>query len=342
MNSIVWRNNSVTFLDQNKLPLIEEYITTTDYRVIVDAINKLKIRGAPLIGIATAYGVALASLELKHKNISEFLTGVEFVIETFKKTRPTAVNLFWALNRIKKIIDFDETSDAITTNIINEAKKIHLEDKIMCDSIAKIGQEIIPSNANILTHCNTGALATGGEGTALGVIKYAHKVGKKIHVYVDETRPLLQGSRLTTWELIKSGIECTLITDNAAAFLMQKKKINLIITGADRITRNGFTANKIGTYNLAVLAKHHDIPFYIAAPSSSIDLLIDDPEKIIVEERSAEEIKKINNIPITPAEVNVYNPAFDITPPELISGIITENKILRYPYQNNFLNTNVK
>lgn len=341
MNSIEWLNNSVRFIDQTKLPFVEDYITTSDYRVIIDAIKKLSIRGAPLIGIASAYGVALAGLELKQKNISDFITCIESVIETFKKTRPTAVNLFWALERIKKLININSTPDEITSNIIKEAVKIHFEDKMMCEFISQIGQEIVPDNANILTHCNTGALATGGEGTALGIIKYAHKLGKKIHVFVDETRPLFQGARLTVWELIKSGIDCTLIADNVAAFLMQMKKIDLIITGADRITRNGFAANKIGTYNLAILAKHHNIPFYIAVPSSSIDLSISDYKQIIIEERSAEEVKKILNLPIAPLEVNVFNPAFDITPPELITGIITEKKIYYYPYVNNLLSESV-
>lgn len=337
MHSIEWKDNAVNFIDQTKLPLIEEYVTTKDFRVIIEAIKKLSIRGAPLIGIAAAYGVALACIEFCNKNTKTFAEDIKGVIESFKNTRPTAVNLFWALNRIEKLINLNENPVEITQKIINEAIQIHSEDQQMCESIGIVGQYVIPDKANILTHCNTGALATGGEGTALSVIKKAKHQGKNIHVYVDETRPLLQGARLTTWELMKSGIDCTLITDNTAAFLMYKKKIDLVITGADRVTLKGYSANKIGTYNLAVLAKHHNIPFYIAVPSSSIDVTIEDPEQIVIEERSPTEVKKIYNIFISPEEIKVYNPAFDITPPELISGIITEKKIYRYPYKDEFL-----
>lgn len=337
MNSIEWRDNSVTFIDQTKLPLIEDYITTKDYNIIADAIKSLRIRGAPLIGIAAAYGVALACLENQKKDKKSFINEIKNAIATFKVTRPTAVNLFWALDRVEKFINEHDHPELITHNIVNEAIKIHLEDQKMCELIGIIGQEVIPENSNILTHCNTGALATGGEGTALSVIKHAKKFGKKIHVYVDETRPLLQGARLTTWELIKSQIDFTLITDNAAAYLMQNRKIDLIITGADRVIRNGYAANKIGTYNLAVLAKHHNIPFYIAVPSSSIDLSINDSKQIIIEERSASEVRTIQNVKIVTDDVNVYNPAFDITPPELITGIITEKRIYHFPYQDDFL-----
>lgn len=336
MQAIQWQNGLVTFIDQTKLPHTEEYITTSDYNVIIEAIKKLKIRGAPLIGIAAAYGVALACLELQRKKSQNYLVDLKIIIEEFKNTRPTAVNLFWALDRVAKFVSPLSDIDSVTNNIINEAIKIHTEDKLMCESIGKLGNQIVPEKANILTHCNTGALATGGEGTALAIIKYAQKAGKKINVFVDETRPLLQGARLTTWELMKAGINCTLITDNTAAFLLQQKKVDLILTGADRVTINGFAANKIGTYNLAVLAKFHNIPFYIAVPSSSIDLDIDKPEQIIIEERNPDEVRKIKDLYISPETVNVYNPSFDITPPELITGIITENNVYRYPYQPEF------
>ncbi len=337
MHALEWQNNSVTFIDQTKLPEKEVYITTTNYQVIIEAIKSLKIRGAPLIGIAAGYGVALACLELLRNNSQTYLMDLKTIIDEFKNTRPTAVNLFWALRRMEKFLNSQDTLESITENIIKEAIQIHFEDKLMCDQIGKIGNQLIPEEASILTHCNTGSLATGGEGTALSIIKYAHKSGKKINVFVDETRPLMQGARLTTWELIQAGIKSTLITDSTAAFLMQQKKVDLVVTGADRITVKGFAANKIGTYNLAVLANFHNLPFYIAVPSSSIDPEISEPEQIIIEERDPDEVRKIMDKYISPQNVNVFNPSFDITPPELINGIITEEKIYRFPYQAEFL-----
>lgn len=332
ISSIEWIAGKVKFIDQTQLPLIESYIFTSDYHLIIDAIKKLSIRGAPLLGIAAAYGVALAAIEYSNENIDSLKLKLSNVVKEIKATRPTAVNLFWALERMQKIIDNCNNQSDLVEKIIIEAKNIHEEDKQMCESIGRIGSEIIPDDSTILTHCNTGALATGGNGTVLNVILTAHRMGKKVHVFVDETRPLLQGARLTTWELLKNNIDVTLITDSTAAFLMQKKRINLIITGADRITAYGYVANKIGTYSLSLAAKMHQIPFYVAAPTSTIDLNISEDNQIIIEERDSDEIRKILNQQIAPHDVKVYNPAFDITPPEFISGIITERKILYPPF----------
>lgn len=336
MMSLEWLGSKLRFLDQTKLPAEEVYIVTDDYRIVIDAIRKLSIRGAPALGVAAAYGAALAALENSNENSSSFKNKLTSVIIELKSTRPTAVNLFWSLERISKILEKSIISGVklTTAKIIEEAIIIQNEDISMCNAIGIIGAEIVPQNATILTHCNTGALATGGAGTAQNVIVTAHKRGKNIRVFSGETRPLLQGARLTTWELMKLGIDVTLITDSTAAFLMQQKKIDLVITGADRITMKGFVANKVGTYNLAVNAKMHSIPFYIAAPTSTIDTKIEVGDEIIIEERSPNEITEYFGKRTAPVGVKVYSPAFDITPPDLITGIITDRKIFLPPYSN--------
>ena len=330
--SIEWCGDSVRFIDQTKLPLEEIYIQTHDYRVIADAIRKLQIRGAPLIGIASAYGVAVAAIHSDKKNYQSFSHEIQNVIKDFASTRPTAVNLFWVLKRMENILSVPADIDAVIKSLTEEAIRIHREDEEMCRMIGENGQKFIPQSAVILTHCNTGALATGGDGTAQSVITTAHRLGKSIKVYADETRPLLQGARLTTWELMKTGIDVTLITDSMAAFLMQQKKIGLVITGSDRIAANGDAANKIGTYSLAVIAKHHGVPFYIAVPTSTIDPSLRSGEEIPIEERHADEVVQGFGKRTAPDSVKVYSPAFDITPSSLITAIITDERVYHPPF----------
>jgi methylthioribose-1-phosphate isomerase len=332
IKSIEWCDDSVRFIDQTKLPLEEVYVKTSDYRDVAVAIRKLGIRGAPLIGIAAAYGVALAGMESRNTVSSQFVSEINKAIDLLSTTRPTAVNLFWALKRMKSVLNFNDKIEFIQGALIAEAIKIHNEDIGMCKNIGEHGSILIPDDATILTHCNTGALATGGNGTAQSVITTAHLQGKRINVYADETRPLFQGSRLTVWELMKHGIDVKLITDNVAAFLMQRKKITLAITGADRIAVNGDTANKIGTYSIAVNAKYHGIPFYVAAPTSTIDPAIKSGAEISVEERNIDEVTLLNGKRNAPDGVKVYSPAFDLTPASLITAIITDRGIFYPPF----------
>ncbi len=326
-NSIEFVNDSLKLVNQTLLPFEEEYIVTDSYERIADAIRRLEVRGAPAIGVAAAYGVALA-----FKNSAKDDVLFKKVYTTLAETRPTAVNLFFALDRMKKIYE-NLSGNNVYEELLGEAKKIHNEDIEMCDAMAKNGLEIFKEKSVVLTHCNTGALATGGAGTALAVIKYAYENGMVEFVYADETRPLLQGSRLTAFELEKAGIPFSINVDSAAAFIIKNKKVNLIITGADRIAANGDSANKIGTYSLAVLAKHHGIPFYIAAPSSTIDKSCPTGEEIVIEERSKREVTEIKGVPVTKDSYNVFAPAFDVTPAELIAGIITEEKLFKFPYK---------
>ncbi len=323
---IEFRDEKLILIDQRKLPKTEEYFICSDYKDVIYAIKNMVVRGAPAIGVAASYGIAL--YVLKNDSIKNF----ENVLKDFSSTRPTAVNLFWAINRMKK--KFDEVKDLgierVREELLKEAEKIYQEDIEINKKIGENGNKLIRDNSNILTHCNAGALATAGYGTALGVIRSAFYSGKKIHVYVDETRPFLQGSRLTAWELMKENIPCTLICDNMAGFLMKQGKIDAVIVGADRIASNGDTANKIGTYTLAVLAKKHNIPFYVAAPYSTFDFNISSGKEIPIEERPKEEVTEMFTKNSAPDGVNVYNPAFDVTDAELITAIITEKEIL-YP-----------
>lgn len=333
IKSIEWLDGSVRFLDQTKLPIEELYTETTHPEDIAEAILKLRIRGAPLIGIAAAYGVALAASRSQGKDDASFLDDISRAVDMLSSTRPTAVNLSWALGRMKQKIERGKDRAALLFDLIGEAKKIHSEDIEMCASIGQHGSTLIPENAAILTHCNTGALATGGAGTAQSVITTSRRQGKNIIVFADETRPLLQGARLTMWELLKEGIDARLITDNAAASLMQKGMITLAITGADRIARNGDTANKIGTYGIAVNARHHGVPFYIAAPTSSIDPRIKSGSEIPIEERDPEEVTIINGRRIAPLDAESYCPAFDVTPAELITAIVTDRGVFYPPFE---------
>lgn len=319
-----WSDEGLYLLDQRKLPHETVYVLCKDHIDVARAIKDMVVRGAPAIGVAAAYGVALGV-----KNLS--LAKIDEIVDLLSKTRPTAVNLFWALERMRK----KALSSSSWEELLEEAKAIHEEDIKANERIGKFGAHLIPQSANVLTHCNAGALATGGFGTALGVIRFAVKQGKKVRVFADETRPVLQGARLTTWELMMDGIEVTLITDNMAGYLMSKGEIDLVIVGADRIASNGDVANKIGTYSLAVLAKHHGIPFYVAAPTSTVDLSIPSGKDIPIEERDPREVLEINGVKIAPSGVKVFNPAFDVTPAELISAIITEKGIIRHPFSKN-------
>lgn len=331
MNSfkcIEFREDKLILIDQTKLPLDESYIATDDYERIALAIERLEVRGAPAIGVSAAYAVALAFKNFSGDCDQHF----EKVYKRLASTRPTAVNLFWALEEMKaKYFSLSEKVN-IYEELLKTAVSIHNDDINKCEGMAANGLEIFEKKSKVLTHCNTGQLATSGGGTAFYVIQKAYEAGLVEHVYADETRPLLQGSRLTAFELSKTGIPFTINTDSTAAMLMNQGKIDLVITGADRIAANGDSANKIGTYNLAVLCKHHNIPFYIAAPTSTIDLKCTSGKDIMIEERNKKEITEIKGVKITSDEYNVYSPAFDVTPNELISGIITENKLHKPPY----------
>lgn len=327
--SIKLEEDKLILIDQTKLPLIEEYISTDDYERIAVAIERLEVRGAPAIGISAAYAIALA-FKTEPKNRNEQF---QIVYRRLAETRPTAVNLFWALNRMKNLFEANINEENIYKILKAEAILIHEEDIQMCESIGENGFQIFHKPSNVLTHCNTGKLATGGNGTAFSVLQHAFNNGMINHVYADETRPLLQGSRLTAFELEKGGIPFSINTDSTAAFLMQKGKVDLVITGADRIAINGDSANKIGTYNLAVLCRFHNIPFYIAAPTSTIDFSCKTGEDIEIEFRNKNEINSFRNVKITSDNYDVYSPAFDVTPAELIAGIITEEKLHSPPYK---------
>ncbi len=324
--SIAFRDSKLVFLDQTKLPFAEVYIETDDYERIAGAIERLEIRGAPAIGIAAAYALALS---VKNGNTNEF----HKAYERLYKTRPTAVNLFYTLNRIKNL--FDEKKEDLYNILIAEAVKIHQEDIEKCQRIGENGLKIFTKKSRIITHCNTGKLATGGDGTAFNIIKTGYDHDLVDFVYADETRPLLQGSRLTAFELEKNGIPFKILTDSAAASLIKNKMIDFAVTGADRIALNGDTANKIGTYALAVICYHHDIPFFVAAPSTSIDKNLLTGDEITIEMRDKKELFEINGNSIVPLEYDAYTPAFDVTPSYLITAIITEDDVYRFPY--NFL-----
>ena len=329
--SVKFKDDYLIFLDQTKLPLEEVYVETDSYERIAEAIERLEMRGAPLIGIAAAYGLAISL-----KNVdSYFEEKFNTAYKRLYKTRPTAVNLFKALEDLKGL--FEKISDKNTAYqiLLNRAIEIHQQDEEFCTKIGRNGLALFKQKSNVLTHCNTGKLATGGIGTAFGIIKTAYENGLVNHVFADETRPLLQGLRLTAFELDKNGIPFSLQTDSSAAELLKQGKVDLIITGADRIALNGDSANKIGTYTLAVLANHHKIPFYIAAPSSTIDRKIATGEQIEIEYRNKKELFYIQNNLITTDHFDAFTPAFDVTPAHLISGIITEEGLFTFPY--NFL-----
>ena len=332
MDAIRWKGTALALLDQTKLPVEEVWDDYTDYRAVAEAIRRLVVRGAPAIGISAAYAVCLAALEHQDRP-GDFRPGLEAALETLAASRPTAVNLFWALDRMRGVLEAQGWTPQAIPTLIREAEAIHREDIAMNRKMGKHGASLVPKGARILTHCNAGAIATGGYGTALGVVRAAHAVGHVAMVYCDETRPLLQGARLTAWELVKDGIPATLITDGMAASLMAQGKIDLVFLGCDRMAANGDFANKIGTYSVAVLAQYHGIPFYTVLPSSTIDLTIPDGKHIVIEERSPEEVTHFAGVQTAPEGVGVYNPAFDVTPHQLLTGIVTEKGVIHPPFR---------
>ncbi len=332
MKAIEWLGDRVKILDQSRLPRQQAYLELKRYQDIASAIAELKIRGAPAIGIAGAYGLALGALEIKAKAKGEFLSKLRAVSLALAHTRPTARNLFRAIDRLLKVAQRGKDIGQIKKALVAEAIRIHNEEAEATINLSRLGAELLSDDFSVLTHCNTGALATAGYGTALGVIKKAFEQGKRIRVLATETRPLLQGARLTAWELQKAKIPFTLITDSMAGYFMSRGEVSCVIVGADRIAANGDTANKIGTYTLAVLAKEHNIPFYVAAPTTTIDPSLASGAEIPIEQRSPEEVTHIQGVAIAPEGVEATNPAFDITPHRYITAIITESGIIRKPF----------
>jgi len=332
---IEWKDDKIIMLDQRLLPTQEVYHSYEDYLEVARAIEHMVIRGAPAIGVAAAMGVALGATGIGVKNYDAFYKKILSICERLSQTRPTAVNLFWALDRMKKICERHQKEPVpeIVEALKKEALKIQREDIEANRSIGRHGSELLADNMSVLTHCNAGALATAGYGTALGIVYAAQEQGKRIHVFADETRPFLQGARLTAWELQKHGIEVTVICDNMAASLMRQGKVGAVLVGADRITANGDVINKIGTYGLAILARHHNIPMIAAAPLSTLDFNKASGDEVLIEERSPKEVTHIGGQPICPSHVTVWNPAFDCTPAALVSAIVSEKGIARPPFE---------
>jgi len=332
LKTVEWKDNSVIMIDQTKLPNSLEYVTYTDYNQVADAIRTLVVRGAPAIGVSGAFGLALAALQSNAKEKDQLIQDLEIAKKILFETRPTAVNLAWGLEKIMSVTKAGETVDQIRTSVIETAKQMAEDDIQINMSIGKKGSELFSENDTIMTHCNAGALATVGYGTALGVIRATKESGKNIKVIATETRPVQQGSRLTAFELKHDGIDVSLIPDTAVGYTMANGLVNGVIVGADRILQTGHLFNKIGTYQVATMAKQHNIPFYVAAPLSTFDLE-SRPEDVIIEQRNASEVTGIGDKKTAPDGIDVINPAFDMTPPELISGIITENGIAKPPFQ---------
>ncbi|OLE55324.1 MAG: S-methyl-5-thioribose-1-phosphate isomerase [Acidobacteria bacterium 13_1_20CM_3_53_8] len=337
MKTVEWTNEGVSMLDQRLLPTEEKYLILRSYEEVADAIKKMVVRGAPAIGVSAAFGLALGAKQSVGTSIADLEFDFDYMCEVMGSTRPTAVNLFWAIERMRQALRRakEKTQDVEEAKqiLVDEALKIYQEDLESNRAMGRFGGELLQDGATVLTHCNAGALATAGDyGTALGVIRGARDLGKRIAVIADETRPFLQGSRLTAWELSKDQIPVTLITDNMAGHFMKQGKVDAVVVGADRIAANGDTANKIGTYMVAVLAKRHNIPFYVAAPVSTLDLSILTGEEIPIEERDAKEVTHVRDQQLAPEGIEVHNPAFDVTPNELITAIITDRGVAREPY----------
>jgi methylthioribose-1-phosphate isomerase len=334
--TIARESDTVVMIDQRKLPGQEVYVRCTTAPDVARAIRTMVIRGAPAIGVAAAMGIAIGMRRSRATGTQKFAAEFHTVCELMAATRPTAVNLFWAIERMKRSFaegaEAGESVDQIKDRFDRESQAIHDEDVASCRAMGAFGAAVVPDEARILTHCNAGALATAGYGTALGVIRGAVEAGKRVTVLADETRPFLQGARLTAWELVRDGIDTTVITDSMAGTLMRQRQIDVVVVGADRIAANGDTANKIGTYSVAVLAREHGIPFYVAAPLSTIDRSMPDGEQIPIEERNAREVTHLGATRLTPEGAKIRNPAFDVTPHRFITGIITEKGILRAPY----------
>jgi methylthioribose-1-phosphate isomerase len=337
IKTLEWTDEGVVMIDQRLLPTEELYPVFRTSEEVAWAIKEMVVRGAPAIGVAAAMGIALFARNTKTEDIGEFDRGFNQICQVMSSTRPTAVNLFWAIERMRNLFSHlkseKKSLDQIRARLIDEAKQMHAEDIEINRAMGRFGAELIPDDSFVLTHCNAGALATAGYGTALGVIRAAVEAGKKISVFADETRPFLQGARLTAWELSRDGIPVTLITDNMAGYFMKKGQIDCVVVGADRIAANGDVANKIGTYTVAVLAKENDLPFYVAAPVSTLDLNIESGDQIPIEERSEQEVTHIKGAQLAPQGIKIANPAFDVTPNRYIAAIITERGVARPPYQ---------
>jgi len=338
--TIAWQGDDIVMVDQRKLPADEIYVTCKNVNDVAKAIKTMVIRGAPAIGVCAAMGLALGASRSKATGTKQFTTEFQKNCEQLAATRPTAVNLFWSIERMKQAFAdgalSGESVDQLKARLRTAADRIHDDDLASCRAIGANGAALVPAEARILTHCNAGALATAGYGTALGVIRGAVEAGRKVRVLADETRPFLQGARLTAWELIKDGIDTTVITDNMAGAIMKAGEIDLVVVGADRIAANGDTANKIGTYTVAVLAKEHGIPFYVAAPWSTIDLSTKDGSAIPIEERPPREVTHVGSVQLAPDGAHIRNPSFDVTPHKYITAIITEKGIYRAPFEDAF------
>jgi methylthioribose-1-phosphate isomerase len=335
IQTLEWTEKGVRFIDQTKLPTEETYVTCTTYLQVADVIRNMVVRGAPAIGVSAAMGIALGVKNSGAETAADLKKDFDQICKVIGETRPTAVNLFWAIRRMQEKFESLRIRPIpqIKQALIEESQRMHAEDIAANQAMGRHGATLMPSSGGVLTHCNAGALATAGYGTALGVIRAAVEQGKKIHVYADETRPFLQGSRLTAWELMKDGIPTTVISDNMAGAMMRQGKIGAVVVGADRIAANGDVANKIGTYSVAVLAKEHGIPFYVAAPISTVDLATADGSGIPIEQRSAKEVTHIAGKQMVPDGVEVENPAFDVTPAKYVTAIITERGVARAPYE---------
>ena len=334
---VKWSDEGVLMLDQRLLPTEEKWLTLKSFTEVADGIRDMVVRGAPAIGVSAAYGIALGAKNFVGTNAADLEEELDYICDVMSKTRPTAVNLFWAIDRMKRTFakakNDNKSVSEIKQILIDDAKAVHDEDIESQRLIAKFGGELLEDDSTVLTHCNAGALATGGVwGTALGVIRGAVDQGKKVSVYADETRPYLQGARLTAWELLQDDIPVTLITDNMSGHVMKKGKIHAVVVGSDRIAANGDVANKIGTYMVAVLARRHNIPFYVAAPLSTVDMNCPTGEEIPIEERNIREITHIQDIQLSPEGIDVSNYAFDVTPNDLVTAIITEKGVARAPY----------
>jgi len=332
--TIAWTNDGVRMIDQRVLPGIESYIVCKAWQEVAEAIRNMTIRGAPAIGVAAAMGIALGVERSAAKDNDALEAEFNVICKEMAATRPTAVNLFWAIARMRALYEHinDRRLTEIRAALVAEAERVLEEDIAICKAIGKNGASVVPETGSVMTHCNAGALATGGYGTALGVIRAAIEGGRAMHVYSCETRPFLQGARLTVWELQQDGIPVTLITDNMAGHVLKSGKVGMIVVGADRIAANGDVANKIGTYSLAVLAKENGIPFYVAAPISTLDLTLASGDEIPIEQRSASEVTHVFGVQVAPAGIMVENPAFDVTPNRYVAGIITEHGVARPPY----------
>ena len=335
IQTLEWTDQGIRFLDQTKLPTVETYVTCTTYQQVAEVIRNMVVRGAPAIGVAAAMGIALGANNSRAETVADLKKDFDQICRVMGETRPTAVNLFWAIRRMQEkfVTLCIRPIPQIKQALIEESRRMHAEDIAANQAMGRHGATLMPATGSVLTHCNAGALATAGYGTALGVIRAALEQGKKLHVYADETRPFLQGSRLTAWELMKDGIPTTVISDNMAGSMMRQGKINAIVVGADRVAANGDVANKIGTYTLAILAKEHGIPFYVAAPISTVDLDMHDGSGIPIEQRSRKEVTHIAGRQMVPDGVEVENPAFDVTPARLVTAIITERGIAKAPYE---------